>query len=212
MAMKSAMDASGSKPGETVFDGDSRPGDQQLIDDFLSGDHAAAETFSAWIRQAASRHRSRLAGEWDDMVQDLLLETTTVLRGGGFRGDCSARTFVWRIAHYRCLNRIRDAARRPENEPEKAADGLADPGRPAVDRLLARESVDLLQRFMATMSEDCRRLWDRILAGRSYREMSQETGISAGALRVRVLRCRQKAVARWREWQESADGQGLGTE
>ena len=200
------MHASRSKPAETVLEGDSRSSDRQLIDDFLGGDHAAAETFSAWIRQAAWRHRGRLGGEWDDIVQDLLLEVTTVLRDGGFRGDCSARTFVWRIAHYRCLNRIRDAARRPENEPEKAAERLADPGRPAIDRLLARESVDLLQRFMATLSEDCRRLWDRILAGRSYREMSQETGISAGALRVRVLRCRQKAVALWRAWQDSADG------
>jgi DNA-directed RNA polymerase specialized sigma24 family protein len=33
-----------------------------------------------------------------------------------------------------------------------------------------------------------------VLAGFSYREMSSRTGIAEGALRVRVLRCRKRAV------------------
>ncbi len=180
--------------------------DQLLADDFLSGERAAFETIAQWIRLAAGRHRARLHSEWDDVVQDLLLAVTAVLRDGGFRGDSSLRTFVWRLAHYRCLNRIRDAARRSESELEEKANQIADPKSPVLDRMLKRESENLLLRFLDSVSEDCQRLWRLILAGRSYREMSQEIGVSEGVLRVRVLRCRKKAVGQWKIWLDSVDG------
>ena len=41
--------------------------------------------------------------------------------------------------------------------------------------------------------------WRLIAMGHSYREMSQRMGVAEGTLRVRVLRCREKAVAVRRE-------------
>ncbi len=181
-------------------------GDPELVAEYLRGDLAAVETVSLWIRQAAGRYRRRLPAEWDDLRQDLLLEVTMALRDGGFRGDCTLRTFVWRIAHYRCLNRVRDLARRPEAELGDNVLQLPDPARPALERLLDREAEDLLLRFLETISTDCRQLWRSILAGLSYREMSRETGVSEGALRVRALRCRQKAVAHWKTWLAPSSG------
>lgn len=180
--------------------------DLRLVESFLAGERAAIEEISRWILLAGGRHRGRLSWEWDDVVQDLLLEVTAVLRDGGFRGESTLRTFIWRIVHYRCLNRIRDAGRRPENEPEDNARQVADPQSLVLDRMLRRESENRLLRFMDSISEDCHRLWRLILAGRSYREMSHELGVSEGALRVRVLRCRQKAVREWKKWLESTDG------
>ncbi len=191
-------------PAETRSDG--RTADRELAADFLGGDPAAAAAVARWVRQASSRYRHRLPTEWDDLLQDLLLEVTTVLRAGSFRGDCSLRTFVSRIAHYRCLNRIRDLSRRRESELVDEDLRVSDPARPVLQRLVERESEDLLLRFLETVSDDCRRLWKSILAGRSYREISRETGVSEGALRVRVLRCRQKAVAQWKSWLESTNG------
>ena len=43
----------------------------------------------------------------------------------------------------------------------------------------------------------CRELWSMILDGLSYREMGVRLAVAEGTLRVRVLRCRQQAVARW---------------
>ena len=177
--------------------------DEQLVNDFLRGEAAVVETISLWIRQATGRYRARLPAEWDDLFQDLLLEVTAVLKDGAFRGDSKLRTFVWRIAHYRCLNRLRDLARRPESELEEQTLNLPDPSRPVLDDLLERESEDQLQEFVKTLSDDCRRLWRLILEGRSYREISGETGVSEGALRVRVLRCRQKALVQWKSWLKS---------
>ena len=180
--------------------------DHELAADFVRGDSAAVATVSAWVRQAAGRYHHRLYTEWDDLLQDLLLEVTSVLGDGSFRGDSKLRTYVSRIVHYRCLNRIRDRARRPESELDEKTHQVPDPARPVLARLVERESEDLLRKFLETVSEDCRRLWDAILAGRSYREISRETGVSEGALRVRVLRCRQKAVASWKSWLERTDG------
>ncbi len=177
--------------------------DHQMVEDFLRGDPSTVAEISLWIRQAAGRHHRRLPSEWEDLCQDLLLEVTSVLGNGGFRGECKLRTFVWRIAHYRCLNRIRDLARRPESDLGEEIVHLPDPARPVLERLEERESVDLLHRFLETLSDDCRQLWRSILAGASYRQMSREIGSSEGALRVRVLRCRRKAVALWKTWLDS---------
>ncbi|MEM7586087.1 MAG: sigma-70 family RNA polymerase sigma factor [Acidobacteriota bacterium] len=195
--------ATAEAPREGAKQPDSAATDRQLAEDFLKGAPAAVDQISLWVRQAAWRYRSRLPAEWDDLFQDLLLEVTLVLREDGFRGESSLRTFVSRIAHYRCLNRLRDLARRPESELDEQHAHVPDPARSVIDRLLEYESEDLLKRFLRSVSEDCRRLWEAILAERSYREMSRELGVSAGALRVRVLRCRQKAVAQWKEWLDS---------
>ncbi len=180
--------------------------DRELAADFLRGDPEAVETISRWLRQAAGRYRRRLPAEWDDLLQDLLLEATTALQEGAFRGDSKLRTYVSRIAHYRCLNRVRDLARRPESELGERAQRVPDPARPVVERLVERESEDLLLRFLDTVSAECQRLWKLILAGRSYRQISREVGVSEGALRVRVLRCRRKAVTLWKTWLEPSDG------
>ena len=179
--------------------------DQEQIARFLRGEPAAVETVSLWLKQAAGRYRGRLSTEWDDLIQDLLLEVTVALQDGAFRGDSQLQTFVWRIAHYRCLNRMRDLARRPENAHEERAQQVPDPTRPVLDRIMERESADLLRHFLETMPDLCRRLWRLILAGRSYREISGETGVSEGALRVRVLRCRRQAVSLWKTLLEESN-------
>ena len=181
--------------------------DHEHISRFLRGEAVAVEKFSLWIKQAAGRYRVRLSAEWDDLLQDLLLEVTMALREGAFRGDCQLQTFVWRIAHYRCLNRLRDLSRRPRSAHEESAQQVPDPARPVLDRLMERESTDLLLRFLETMPARCRRLWRSILAGRSYSEISGETGVSEGALRVRVLRCRRRAKALWKTWLEQSHGE-----
>ncbi len=204
MTAKAAQEAPRRGPDPGAGSGDSS--DRELVADFLGSEPAAVETISLWVQQAGGRYRGRLPAEWDDLCQDLLLEVTAALRGGRFRGDCGLRTYVWRIVHYRCLNRIRDLSRRPESDLGEGAQYVADPARPVLDRLVDRESADLLRRFLKTVSADCRRLWLLLLAGRSYRQMSREIGISEGALRVRVLRCRRKAVALWKTWLEPSSG------
>jgi DNA-directed RNA polymerase specialized sigma24 family protein len=54
---------------------------------------------------------------------------------------------------------------------------------------------DLLLRVLDRSSQECRELWRMLLLGLSYREMSQRLEVAEGTLRVRVLRCRERAVS-----------------
>src|SRR5690606_2950781 len=85
--------------------------------------------------------------------------------------------------------RSRSRWRWEELDPERGEESgaLAD--------LLATETRRQLLAVVDAVPAGCRRLWELLLAGRSYREMSELLGVGEGALRVRVLRCRRRALA-----------------
>lgn len=179
------------------------PDDELLIAAFLRGESVAVERIRGWVTESVRRFRPRLALPWEDVQQELLLEVTALLRRGAFRGESRLRTYLWRIAKYRCLNLLRDQAKQRRSDPEEEElERLPCPESSPRARLLERESSDGLVRLMAAMPPECRRLWTMILAGKSYREMGEELGVATGTLRVRVLRCRRKAVALWESWRD----------
>ncbi|HSG41131.1 MAG TPA: hypothetical protein VLE27_15945, partial [Thermoanaerobaculia bacterium] len=53
---------------------------------------------------------------------------------------------------------------------------------------------DLLLRVLEKVPQDCQEMWRMIVAGLSYREMSLRLNVAEGTLRVRVLRCRERAT------------------
>jgi RNA polymerase sigma factor (sigma-70 family) len=172
---------------------DAETDDQTLIESYLRGDSEAVAAVDEWLRRAASSYRRRLRDSWDDVLQDVRLEVTRLLRQGKFRGESSLKTYLWRVTGHTCLDRLRSRqrARIVEIDSEiTEADHLEEMA--AAPRGWNAER-DLLLRVLARMDEDCRRLWGMLIEGRSYREMSDETGITEGALRVRVLRCRKRA-------------------
>lgn len=169
-----------------------RRDDSKFIERFLNGDAETVETVDGWIRQAAWSFRSRLFEHWDDVLQDAHLELTRLLRTRQFRGDSSLRTYLWRVVNHACLDRVRALSRRTIHSIE----GLEHVG-PLTSAPLqgGREELrDLLTRVLEETSEDCQRLWRMVLDGYSYREMSRQTGVAEATLRVRVLRCRKRAV------------------
>ncbi len=82
---------------------------------------------------------SRLAGSYEflpqareDLLQEIRLALWTALPS--FRGDCSMRTFVYRIAHNRALTHIwrRKAQPLDEEEPPDVVDPKSNPERSAI--------------------------------------------------------------------------------
>lgn len=171
---------------------------------FLAGDPAAVDEVLGWVRQAASPFRRRLAFEWEDLVQQALVDLTADLRAGRFRGDGSLRGYIWRSVNHTCLDRLRRHRRWrwvPVEDVELTA------GEPAPDAAAARRQT--ARRILALVAElpaHCREVWAMILEGASYREMGARLGVAEGTVRVRALRCRQQAVARW----ESVTAETLG--
>jgi len=169
-------------------------GDEAIISGFLAGDSAAVARVDSWLERAASSFRRRLREQWDDVLQDVRLEVTRLLQDGKFRGESSLKTYLWRVTSHTCLDRLR-AGQRWNYVELDATDAEVDAalGERPPERVWSAER-DLLLRVLAEMGEECRRLWRMLVDGFSYREMSEQTGVSEGALRVRVLRCRRRAV------------------
>jgi hypothetical protein len=64
----------------------------------------------------------------------------------------------------------------------------------------------LAGRVLQRLSADCVRLLRMVAAGLSYRTMAAEVEASEGALRVRVLRCRRRALEIRRELEGNEAG------
>jgi RNA polymerase sigma factor (sigma-70 family) len=162
---------------------------------FLEGDPTAVAEVTGWIRQAAGPYRRRLAFEWDDLLQEALTHLTADLRAGRYRGDGPLRAYVWRSVNHACLDRLRrhrrwrwapvDDSELTTHDPSPLAQAV---GRDTVRRVLA---------LLAELPSHCRELWAMVLDGLSYRDMSERLAVAEGTLRVRVLRCRERALARW---------------
>jgi RNA polymerase sigma-70 factor (ECF subfamily) len=167
--------------------------DQEIVARFLRGETDAIGTVDGWISRAAWPYQRRLAHRWDDVLQDIRLEITRLLSQGKFRGESSLRTYLWRVINHTCLDQIRADGKRQWTDLEELEKGTDSPlADPAPFR---QEDRDLLWRVLARVSRDCREMWRMILAGFSYRDMSVRLGIAEGTLRVRTLRCREKAIA-----------------
>ena len=101
---------------------------------------------------------------------------------------------MWRVTAHNCIDALRRQKRRPVEElgDEEAAIPSRDPS--PLDRVLDEDARRRLVAALDAVPEECRRLWQSILRGHSYAEISRETGVAEGALRVRAHRCRKRAV------------------
>ena len=168
--------------------------DEAIIAGFLNGESGAVETVDGWIARAASPFQRRLSAHWDDLLQTARTEITRLLRQGKFRGESGLKTYLWQVVNHTCINHVRALSRAPAVELETLIEVPASSGGSPLEQLLQKESEEIFLRVLEEMPAGCRELWDLIIAGLSYKEMSLRQGISEGTLRVRVLRCRKSAV------------------
>ena len=169
--------------------------DQEIIARFLRRETEALQVIEGWVARAASPFRRRLGSQWEDLLQEVSLEITRLFERGSFRGEASLKTYVWRVTGHACLKQLRAQTRVQMLELETVAEQSGPPEHSPLHQLLQKESETLLLRVMQETSDECRDLWLMMLEGLSYQQMSQRLGASEGALRVKVLRCRKRAVA-----------------
>lgn len=172
--------------------------DQEVVARYLKGEADAVGTVDGWISRAAWPYQRRLADRWDDVLQDVRLEVTRLLGQGKFRGESSLRTYLWRVVSHTCLDQIRSQSKWQWTDLD-AVDRGDGPTLPPLTLASTREDRDLLLRVLDRVPRECREMWRMIVAGLSYKEMSVRMNVAEGTLRVRVLRCREKAVALRRE-------------
>jgi RNA polymerase sigma-70 factor (ECF subfamily) len=133
-----------------------------------------------------ARGYARTTAEREDLEQDIALAVWRAL--ATFRGDCSERTFVLRIAHNQALTFLTRRRARPDAEE--------------LDETLRTDAPD--PEVLAGLSERLRRVVTALhrlplgqrqvlllaLEGLSHDEIAQVLGISVGNVAVRVSRAR----------------------
>jgi RNA polymerase sigma factor (sigma-70 family) len=158
----------------------------------LEGDHAAIAIVRSWVTSGLARFRARLREDLEDLEQEVLLGLLESLAAERFRGESRFETYVRSYVRFKCIDRLRAAGRRDFVELEDDLVGDAEPS--PLDALTQREAAKLTRLVLADLPDQCLMLWEMIADGLSYREMSAATGLSEGAIRVRVHRCRQRAL------------------
>ena len=171
--------------------------DRSLAASILTGEPEAIDGVRRWVRAAASPFRRSIGADLEDIEQEILISLTETLRSDRFRGASKLSTYVKKATVYRCLNRVRNASKRTFVSPEdlELRSQTPEPHQTAESRDATRHAL----RLLAAMSPECRDLWNMVLEGLSYSEMSERLGVAAGALRVRMLRCRRKAHVLWEQ-------------
>jgi RNA polymerase sigma factor (sigma-70 family) len=168
------------------------PSDAERIERLIRGESEAIEELRDWVRQAIGKYRRLLGEDFEDIEQEATLEVLHALDTGRFRGDSSLSTYAHSCARFRAIDALRASGRREVVAIEERV--LRSPSPDPYQDAETRDSLEQLHEILRRMSPDCRRLWEMIRDGLSYQEMAEREGVRPGTLRVRVHRCREKAL------------------
>jgi len=136
-------------------------------------------------RLAASYARN--SGERDDLFQEIVVAIWKALPS--FRGECSERTFIFRIAHNRGIAHL--ASRRPpaadEGEELEVRSSAPDPEQALARAQEGRRLLDAVQQLPLGH----RQVVTLMLEGLGYGEIAEVLGISESNVGARLTRARQ---------------------
>ena len=146
------------------------------------------EAHAPRLRRIASSYAR--GADRGDLYQEMLC---ALWRGlPGFRGDAALGTWVYRVALNTALSHVRRRKRQP---PEvEGVDGTT--AHPTTAGDPGREDA-ILQDFMGSLGEIDRSILILYLDGLSHERMAEVTGLSAGAVAVRVHRMRRSYAKRY---------------
>jgi RNA polymerase sigma factor (sigma-70 family) len=139
----------------------------------------------ALSRLAASYARS--ASDRDDLLQDIAMALWQALPR--FRSECSERTFLFRIAHNRCLSHISRRSTVVAFDEEEL--DVEDPAPSAEHQLSEEQQGERLFDAVRRLPLIHRQVVMLTLEGLSYRDIAQVLGIGESNVGVRLNRARQ---------------------
>ena len=157
--------------------------------------------YAVALRMCANREDAQ------DCLQEAMLRVYRAI--GGFKGESSFSTWVYRITMNTCL----DELRRRKNKQSTSLDDLLDEGwAPADDRssperqAVRAETARTLHQTIRELPEDMRAaVVLRDIQGYSYEEIAQILDINVGTIKSRISRGREKLREKLRKKAELFD-------
>ena len=128
------------------------------------------------------------AADRDDLRQDIAVALWSSLRG--FRGDCSERTFLLRIAHNRALTFITKRRGNTENIDDHAQHVTATSGKNPALVYERNERTSRLLAAVRALPVPHRQVMTLLLEGLSPRDIAEVLGTTENNVAVRANRAR----------------------
>lgn len=172
--------------------------DEQLMATFADTSRRGGERETAF-QQLVVRYRHRVfavcyrilndASDAEDATQETLIK---LARGAGsFRGEAKLSTWLYRVAHNVCTDRIRYEARRPSTPVDDITS--AGPEAHVADTTDAHATASLVTAALEQLDERSRQLLLLVAVDElSYAEAAEATGLAVGTVKSRVSRARVK--------------------
>lgn len=155
---------------------------EALVKDF---DRLLAANGPALGRLAASY--TNTSSDRDDLLQEIAIALWQAL--GRFRGECSERTFLFRIAHNRGIAFL---ARRRAHMPEFSDEmEVHDPGPDPETEMVQEQAAQRLAWAIHKLPVGYRQAITLMLEGLGYGEIGEVLGISESNVGARLTRARQ---------------------
>jgi len=168
-----------------------------LIRDYLGGDPEAIKVVDGWINHALKHGYRSLQRDWEDLRQEVRTRVFQNLSHGMFEGRSTFNTYVHSITRNVCIDLIRSMHARVDDVRIETSEPAARPEDASLSGCIAQ---DLLDKIMASLSPRDRRLMHLVhVEQRSYGDLAKLLGVSEGAIKVRVHRCRRRILERRRE-------------
>jgi RNA polymerase sigma factor (sigma-70 family) len=147
-------------------------------------DRLLGANWPALARLAVSYTNS--SSDRDDLLQEIALAVWQALRA--FRGECSARTFLFRIAHNRAIAFL---ARSRTRFPAAGDLDVHDPAPDPESGLAREQAAERLRRAIHGLPLIYRQVITLALEDMEYAEIAEVLGISESNVGARLSRARQ---------------------
>lgn len=179
--------------------------DAALVARARQGDQAAFEQLVRKHQRYAFNVAYRVlqdAPEAEDVTQEAFVRAWRGLPG--FREQAQFTTWLYRIVHNLCLNRL-PRLRRELLQVEPLEDMLDDTAPSPPDLLEAQEQMAFLHAELEQMPEKYRLVLSlRYLQHLSYEEIAAALNVPMGTIKTHIHRARRLLADRARQWEEEA--------
>lgn len=166
----------------------------------MADDAASRERFGRLIVEhgvglrRVARAYARSPGDEADLAQEIAIAIWRSLPS--FRGDCSERTFAYRIAHNRGISHAESTCAREKATPLVEPPAAADARPPADEALDAARRREALWTAIGGLPIGYRTVITLALEGMTHEEIGEVLGTSANNVAVRLTRARAELRTR----------------
>jgi RNA polymerase sigma-70 factor (ECF subfamily) len=153
----------------------------------LAGDRAAFATFNRLVSGYLTQLRAYdFREEWDDLRQEVLLATLANVRAGRLRDPQAFSGYVRIVTRNKFVDRLKHELRVREREALPWDDETARAATPESDPGAAASRRELWAAVEALPDEQQRLVAGVYLEGKTYQEMSDDSGVPLGTLKRRL--------------------------